>query len=73
MPIRPILRYLTTMAIDNTLSASELASLQEIAKGLSHGSIPEADAVRLVELRLIYRLLGDLRMTSAGRIRAFRD
>jgi hypothetical protein len=58
------------MAAVNTLSASELSSLHEIAKGLLHGAIPEADAVRLVELRLIYRLLGDLRMTTAGRILA---
>jgi hypothetical protein len=61
------------MAPDDTLSASELASLQEIAKGIYHFSIPEADAARLLELRFIYRLLGDLRVTTAGRIRAFRD
>ena len=35
------------MATDDTLSASELASLQEIAKGIYHYSIPEADAARL--------------------------
>jgi hypothetical protein len=73
MSIGPALRYCCAMATDDTLSASELTSLQEIAKGLLHGSIPEADAARLVELRLIYRLLGDLRMTTAGRVRAFRN
>jgi hypothetical protein len=61
------------MATDDALSASELTSLQEIGKGLGHGSIPETDALRLLELRLIYRLLGDLRVTTAGRVRAFRD
>jgi len=65
--------YHFAMAPDDTLSASELASLQEIAKGIYHFAIPEADAARLVELRFIYRLLGDLRVTTAGRIRAFRD
>jgi hypothetical protein len=46
------------MATDETLSASEMASLQEIANRLLHGSIPETDAVRLIELSLIYGLLG---------------
>ena len=58
------------MATNDTLSASELVSLLEISKGFFHGSIPEVDAVRLVELRLIYSLLGDLRITTAGRNRA---
>jgi hypothetical protein len=71
--IDSVLRYCRAMATDDTLSASEFASLQEIAKGLLHGSIPEADAARLVELRFIYRLLGDFRMTTAGRARIFRD
>ena len=65
--------YHSGMTTDDTLSASELASLQEIAKGIYHYSIPEVDAARLVELCFIYRLLGDLRITTAGRIRAFRD
>jgi len=61
------------MATDERLSASELASLQEIAKGIYRHSIPEVDAARLIELRFIYRLLGDLRMTTAGRVRASKD
>jgi len=51
------------------LSDSEFASLQEIGKGLQHSAIPEGDAVRLLELRLIYKLLGDHRITAAGRAR----
>jgi hypothetical protein len=70
----PALWALTfVMTTHDTLSASELGSLREVAKGVRHGPIPEADALRLLELRLIYRLLGDLRMTTAGRLRAFGD
>ena len=54
------------MAPDDILSASQFASLQEVSKGIFRGPIPNADAVRLVELRLIYRLLGDFRLTTAG-------
>ena len=58
---------------DEALSHSELASLQEIGRGLRHESIPHVDAIRLLELHLIYKLLGDLRITTAGRVRAFGD
>jgi len=61
------------MTTGDILTVSELASLQEIGRGLRHGSIPEADALRLLELRLIYKLLRDLRMTTAGRVRNSRD
>jgi|SRR5579859_1274323 len=71
--ISPICTLVSCMTTGDILTHSELASLQEIGRGLRHGSIPEADALRLVELRLIYRLLGDLRMTTAGRIRNKND
>jgi len=58
------------MTTHGTLSGSELASLCEVAKGAHHGPIPEADALRLLDLGLVYRLLGDVRVTTAGRIRA---
>ena len=61
------------MTTHDILSASELDSLREVAKGSRHGPIPEADAMRLLDLRLIYSLFGDLHMTTAGRVRAFRD
>lgn len=51
------------------LSASEYASLSEVAKGFSHSSIPGADCIRLLELGLIYKLLGEDRLTRAGRTR----
>jgi hypothetical protein len=51
------------------LSASEFASLAEVAKGFDHGRIPAADGARLTELRLTYKLLGDDRLTTAGRVR----
>jgi hypothetical protein len=45
----------------------ELMSLREIAKGFNKGPIPHAHAVRLLELDLVYCLLGDLRITTLGR------
>jgi hypothetical protein len=61
------------MTTHDILSASELVSLREVAKGARHGPIPKADALRLLDLRLIYSLFGDLHMTTAGRVRAFRE
>jgi hypothetical protein len=49
------------------LSRGELASLKQVASGMLHQPIPDAHAARLLELRLVYRLLGSLRMTAEGR------
>ena len=57
------------MPFASALSPDEFASLQEVAKGFDQRPIPEVDAVRLLELDLIYKLLGLLRMTGAGRAR----
>ena len=54
------------MAGDESLSASELASLREIGRGPIRRSVPDADEARLVELGMVYRLLGDLQITSYG-------
>jgi len=51
------------------LSASEFASLKAIGASFDHSTVTEADALRLLDLKLIYRLLGSLRMTHAGRAR----
>jgi len=57
------------MSARATLSASEFASLKVIGEGFDHSTVAEADAVRLIDLNLIYRPLGSLRMTHAGRAR----
>ena len=57
------------MPFASALSPDEFASLQEVAKGFDQRQIPEAHALRLLELDLIYKLLGLLRMTGAGRAR----
>jgi hypothetical protein len=57
------------MSANNTLSALEFASLQEVGSGVAHGTIPESDGLRLMHLRLVYKLLGNLRITTAGRLR----
>jgi hypothetical protein len=46
-----------------------LGSLQEVARGPFQEPICAADSARLLQLKLIYRLLGDLRITAAGRAR----
>jgi hypothetical protein len=51
------------------LSDTEFASLHEVAKGFHQGFIPPDHAARLVALGLIYRLLGSLRITTAGEAR----
>jgi hypothetical protein len=57
------------MVANVILSVSEFASLKEVGKGFDHGSIPEADALRLLDLGLIYNLLGSFRINRAGRLR----
>jgi hypothetical protein len=49
------------------VSDLELLSLREIARGFNKGQVPLAHALRLLELDLIYSLLGDLRITTLGR------
>jgi hypothetical protein len=55
------------MAISPYLSESEWASLAEVGTGFSHAQIPADHAKRLLDLKLIYSLLGSLRIMSAGR------
>ena len=57
------------MVAPPTLSASEFASLKAIGASFDHSTVTEPDAVRLVELKFIYRLFGALRITHAGRAR----
>jgi hypothetical protein len=51
------------------LSPSQFAALQEIGSSSVHAAIPAADAARLLELKLAYRLLGEIRITTEGRKR----
>jgi hypothetical protein len=67
-PIRTYSRILTVQ-LASPLSTSELASLREVGKGFAHGKIPKNDEKRLLELRLVYMLLGNSRITAAGRRR----
>jgi hypothetical protein len=60
------------MPANSYLSAAEFASLQEVARGIGHGGIPESHRLRLMDLGLIYTLLGSLRITTAGRMRIAR-
>ena len=60
------------MSASSPLSATEFASLQEVGSGVCHGAIPEGDGLRLMHLRLVYKLLGHLRITTAGRLRIAR-
>lgn len=60
------------MSASNYLSATEFASLQEVGRGIGHGGIPETHSLRLMDLRLIYRLLGSLCITTAGKVRIAR-
>ena len=55
------------MAENAILSEAEYASLQEINRGLFQRRIPADHADRLLSLKFIYRLLGDLKITAKGR------
>jgi hypothetical protein len=57
------------MTSDDALSAAQFASLTEIGRTFLHDPIPSGDAALLLERGLIYRLLGSLRITAAGRTR----
>jgi hypothetical protein len=60
------------MLANSYLSVTEFASLQEVARGIGNGGIPERHSLRLMQLRLIYRMLGSLRITPAGMVRVAR-
>jgi hypothetical protein len=64
-------RYLS-MSASSYLSVTEFASLREVARGIGHGGIPESHSLTLMDLGLIYRLLGSLRITAAGMVRVAR-
>ena len=50
------------------LSEAELASLAVVGTGLFHGPISVEHAKHLQDLKLIYSLLGNLRITTAGKM-----
>ena len=60
------------MSASNYLSATGFELLREVGSGIGHGGIPESHSLRLLDLRLIYRLLGSLRITAAGKARIAR-
>lgn len=51
------------------LSPSEFSALEEIGASSFHAPIAAAEATRLLELKLAYRLLGEIRITAEGRKR----
>jgi hypothetical protein len=51
------------------LSPVEYGALLEVGKGFAHEKIPLEDAVRLMDLGLIYSLLGSHQITAAGKSR----
>jgi hypothetical protein len=55
------------MPAGSQLSELELTSLAEVARGFCHAPIPAIDAKRLLDLKLIYNLLGSYRILAAGR------
>jgi hypothetical protein len=57
------------LTTDGVLTAGQFASLAEISRSILHDPIPAEDATLLLDRGLIYRLLGGLRMTAAGRTR----
>lgn len=57
------------MCTDSALTDEEFAALREIGRGPMHDRIPREIGMRLIELGLAYRLLGEIRITSDGRRR----
>ena len=57
------------MSLAPALSVSEFASLKTIADSFDHSTVSEADARRLIALTFVYKLLGSLQITRAGRAR----
>jgi hypothetical protein len=52
---------------EELLTPEELASLEQVNRGIYGNRIPPHHAKRLMALRLVYSLLGDLRITGVGR------
>jgi hypothetical protein len=50
------------------LSDAELASLAVVGSGFYHDPISVDHATQLLDLRLIYNLLGSFRITTAGQL-----
>jgi hypothetical protein len=50
------------------LTEAEFASLTEVGTGFCHDQISIEHAAHLLDLRLIYSLLGNLRITTAGQL-----
>jgi hypothetical protein len=57
------------MSYELSLTTLQYSALQEIGKSPVPGAIPHAEAARLLELKLAYRLLGELRITAERRKR----
>jgi hypothetical protein len=57
------------MDIQSPLTPTELASLRQVSRGIFQDAISATDTERLLHLKLIYILLGDLRITAAGKAR----
>jgi hypothetical protein len=51
------------------ISAAELLSLREIGRSVYHDAVPAAHGQKLVGLGFAFNLLGQLRITKAGRLR----
>ncbi len=51
------------------LSPDEFASLVEVGSGAFHAPVLLVHETRLLELKLVYNLLGNLRITTAGKAR----
>ena len=60
-------RVIPLMATTGALSDTELASLNEVGIGVWHEVIPADHQTRLLDLGLVYSMLGSLRLTKAGR------
>jgi hypothetical protein len=57
------------MDIQSPLTPTEVGSLRQVSRGVFQEAICGSDTERLLRLKLIYFLLGDLRITAAGRAR----
>jgi hypothetical protein len=57
------------MALNIDLSAAEFHSLEELGKGVLHNAIPNAHSVTLIARGFAFKLLGQTRITKAGRAR----
>jgi hypothetical protein len=60
------------MSASHYLSVIEFGSLEEVGSGITHAGIPMNHGRRLMDLGLVYSLLGNLRITTAGKTRIAR-